>query len=83
MITATFVVLLAAGALFALRAMRGPSIVDRMLAMDGMLVVGMITIAAEAVRTGSGTYLPVVLILTLVGFVSTAIVARYVERRPE
>lgn len=83
MITATFVVLSAAGALFALRAVRGPSIVDRMLAMDGMLVVGMMMIAAGAVRTGSGTYLPVVLILTLVGFVSTAIVARYVERGPE
>lgn len=83
MISATFVVLILAGALFALRAVRGPSIVDRMVAIDGMIVVGMITIAAEAVRTGSGTYLPVVLVLTLVGFVSTAIVARYVERGPE
>lgn len=83
MISVTFVVLIVAGALFALRAVRGPSIVDRMVAMDGMIVVGMITIAADAVRTRSGTYLPVVLILTLVGFVSTAIVARYVERESE
>lgn len=83
MISVTFVVLIVAGALFALRAVRGPSIVDRMVAMDGMIVVGMITIAADAVRTRSGTHLPVVLILTLVGFVSTAIVARYVERESE
>ena len=81
MIAATFAVLLAAGTLFAYRAVRGPTIVDRVIAIDGMLVVGMITIAAESARTGSGTYLPVLLILTLVGFISTAIVARYIESR--
>ena len=81
MIAATFALLLAAGALFAVRALRGPTIVDRLIAIDGMLVVGMITIATESARTGSGTYLPVLLILTLVGFISTAIVARYIESR--
>lgn len=83
MIAATFAVLLSAGALFAYRGVRGPTIVDRVIAIDGMLVVGMITIAAESARTGSGTYLPVVIILTLVGFISTAIVARYIESRSE
>jgi multisubunit Na+/H+ antiporter MnhF subunit len=80
-IVATFAVLLVAGGLFASRAVRGPTIVDRVIAIDGLLVVGMITIAAESARTGSGTYLPVLLILTLVGFISTAIVARYIESR--
>jgi multisubunit Na+/H+ antiporter MnhF subunit len=80
-IAATYAVLLVAGALFAFRALRGPSIVDRVIAIDGLLVVGMITIAAESARTGSGVYLPVLLILTLVGFISTAIVARYIESR--
>ena len=81
MIEATYAVLLTAGTLFAYRAVRGPTIVDRVIAIDGMLVVGMITIAAESARTGSGTYLSVLLILTLVGFISTAIVARYIESR--
>ena len=81
MIPATYAVLLAAGTLFAFRAVRGPTIVDRVIAIDGMLVVGMITIAAESARTQSGTYLTVLLILTLVGFISTAIVARYIESR--
>jgi multisubunit Na+/H+ antiporter MnhF subunit len=47
-IAATFALLLAAGALFAMRALRGPTIVDRLIAIDGMLVVGMITIATES-----------------------------------
>ena len=81
MIAATYAVLLVAGALFAVRALRGPTIVDRVIAIDGLLVVGMITIAAESARTDSGIYLPVLLILTLVGFISTAIVARYIESR--
>jgi multicomponent Na+:H+ antiporter subunit F len=80
-IAATYAVLLVAGALFAFRALRGPTIVDRVIAIDGLLVVGMITIAAESARTDSGIYLPVLLILTLVGFISTAIVARYIESR--
>ena len=81
MIAATFALLLVAGTLFAYRAVRGPTIVDRVIAIDGLLVVGTITIAAESARSGSGTYLPVLLTLTLVGFISTAIVARYIESR--
>jgi multisubunit Na+/H+ antiporter MnhF subunit len=32
-------------------------------------------------RTGSGVYLVIVVVLTLVGFVSTAVVARFIEGR--
>ena len=32
-------------------------------------------------RTGRGAFLPVAVVITLVGFVSTAIVARYIEGR--
>ncbi len=81
MITATFVVLALAGLGFAYRIARGPSLTDRVVGLDGLLVVGVAAIATDAVRTGRGAFLPVAVVVTLVGFVSTAVVARYVERR--
>ena len=36
-------------------------------------------IAVQAVDTGSGTFLPVAVVLTLVGFIGTAVVARFIE----
>jgi multisubunit Na+/H+ antiporter MnhF subunit len=80
-ITATFVVLLAAVACFAYRLVRGPSLADRVLAIDGLLVAGVAGIAADAMRTGQGAFLPVAVVITLVGFISTAIVARFIEGR--
>jgi multisubunit Na+/H+ antiporter MnhF subunit len=80
-ITAIFVVLAAAGLLFAYRIARGPSLADRVLALDGLLTAGVAAIVTDAVRTGRGSFLPVAVVVTLVGFVSTAVVARFIERR--
>ena len=73
--------LLAAGVGFAYRLARGPSIADRVVAVDGLLITGVAAIAADAVRTGQGAFLPVAVVITLVSFIGTAIVARYIERR--
>jgi len=80
-IAATFVVLLLAGALFAFRMLIGPSLSDRVVALNGMLIVGMVALAAEAVRTEQGAYIPVLVVLALVGFVGTAMIARFLEGR--
>jgi multicomponent Na+:H+ antiporter subunit F len=80
-ITATFLVLLVAGIGFGYRLARGPSLADRVLAVDGLLITGVAAIAADAMRTGRGAFLPVAVVITLVGFLSTAIVARYIEGR--
>lgn len=79
MIVTAYVLLLAAGALFLLRIVRGPSLTDRVLSLDGLLVTGVSAIAVQAVDTGSGTFLPVAVVLTLVGFIGTAVVARFIE----
>lgn len=79
MIAATFVVLVAAGALFAARLAVGPSLADRLNALNGLLVVGTIAVAAQAMQTGRGSFLPVLVVLSLVGFVGTAMVARFIE----
>ncbi len=81
MTTATFLVLQAAVVCFGYRLARGPSLADRVIALDGLLVSGVAVIATDAMRTGNGSFLPVAVIVSLVGFVSTAIVARYIEGR--
>lgn len=81
MTTAIFLVLAAAVAAFGARLARGPSLADRVVAVDGLLITGVAAIATEAMRSGNGAFLPVAVVITLVGFVSTAIVARFIERR--
>lgn len=83
MIAAVYALLALAFALFALRLAKGPTLADRILAVDGMLVAGIGIIFANAMDTGRGAFLPVAVLLTLVGFISTAVVARFIEGRGE
>ncbi len=81
MIIASFVVLACAALCFFVRLLIGPSLSDRIVAIDGMLVVGVSAIGVDAVRSGVGSFLPVALLVTLVGFLSTAVAARFVAER--
>ena len=81
MIAATFVTLVVAAALFMYRLLKGPTLADRVNALNGLLVVGTIAIATQAMDTGRGAFLPVLVVVTLVGFVGTAMVARFIEGR--
>lgn len=81
MITAVLVLLgLAAGA-FAVRLVRGPSLADRVVALDGMLTVIVMIIAAYGVQSGSTEFVVVTVVVALVAFVGTATFARFIERR--
>jgi multisubunit Na+/H+ antiporter MnhF subunit len=75
------VVLALAAICFMVRLVLGPTLPDRVIAMDGLIVTGVATIAVRAMQTGDGAFLPVLVVLTLVGFVSTAAAARFVEWR--
>jgi multicomponent Na+:H+ antiporter subunit F len=79
--TATYLVLVAAAAAFGFRLLVGPSLADRVIGVNGLLLVGMVAIAAHAAFTRTGAFLPVLVVLALVGFVSTAIIARFIEGR--
>ena len=81
MIVAVLIVLGAAAVLFAVRLVVGPTLVDRVVALNGMLIVGMVLLAALAVETGRGTFLPVLVLLAVVGFLGTAMIARFLEGR--
>lgn len=59
----------------------GPSLADRVLALDLVTVVAMGFIGAVAVRTGLMLYLDIALALALLGFLATVALARYILRR--
>ncbi|MCW5721267.1 MAG: cation:proton antiporter [Devosia sp.] len=59
----------------------GPTLGDRVLALDLMTVVAMGFIGAIAVRTGLTLYLDIAIALALLGFLATIAFARYILRR--
>jgi multisubunit Na+/H+ antiporter MnhF subunit len=81
MIEVSLVALAVAGALFTYRLVVGPTLADRVNALNGLLIAGTCSIVAHAVDTGRGAFLPIIVVITLVGFVGTAMVARFIEGR--
>lgn len=81
MTNATFVVLAAAGALFAYRLARGPALADRIVALNGLVIVGMGAIATHAAHTAVGSFLPTLVAIALVGPIGNGMIARYIETR--
>lgn len=73
--------LAAAAILFVARLLRPGSLADRIVALDSLVVVVVSGIGVEAARTRDGTYLDVLVVAALLGFVSTVTVARFIERR--
>jgi len=63
------------------RLVRGPTLADRVLALDMLVTVGIGFIAVLTVRTGYGQYLDVAIGLGLVGFLATVAFARYILAR--
>lgn len=81
MITLAVTMLALAGLLFGYRMLAGPTLADRVVGINGLLLVGMSTIVVQAMVTGRGAFLPVVVVVALVGFIGTGMVARYIEGR--
>lgn len=61
----------------------GPSLVDRILALDMLIAVAIGYIVVIALRTGFTLYLDIAIALGLVGFLSTVAFARFVLQRWE
>jgi multicomponent Na+:H+ antiporter subunit F len=81
MTQATFVILTVAAGLFGYRLCAGPSLADRIVALNGLVVVGMGSIATHAAHTGVGAFLPTLVAIALVGPISNGMVARFIESR--
>jgi multicomponent Na+:H+ antiporter subunit F len=80
-IAAASALLLLAAACFGYRCLAGPTLADRMIGVNGLLLVGMSAIAVHAVESGRGAFLPALVAVSLVGFIGTGMIARYLERR--
>jgi len=63
-----------------LRFVRGPSLTDRVVALDVSSIVVISLIALMAVVSGRGIYLDVALVYGLLGFLGVLVVARFLER---
>ena len=70
-----------AGACFVLRLVRGPSLADRVIALDGLVVTIVAAIILHAASRGTGLFLDVAVVVAFVGFVGTAAAARFIEQR--
>ena len=81
MTTAAFVILALAAAGFAYRLVVGPSLADRVIALNGLVLVGMGGIATHAAHTGIGAFLPALVALALVGPIGNGMIARFIEGR--
>lgn len=64
-----------------IRIIIGPTLGDRVLALDLMTVVAMGFVGAIAIRTGQMLYLDIAIALALLGFLATIALARYVLTR--
>ena len=78
-----YAVLGLAAALFCFRLLRGPSLADRVIGIDGMIVTGMSLLIVRAMDSGIGAFLPIAVVLALVSFISTSVIARFIEGRGE
>jgi multicomponent Na+:H+ antiporter subunit F len=70
-------------ALAAVRVFIGPTLADRVVAIDYLALTGVSMMAAAAVVFDETAFLDVALLLALVAFISTAAFARYLGRRAD
>lgn len=78
---ATFVMVMLSLAIAFIRLARGPTLADRVVALDMMTVSIIAVCGVVAVATGVYAMLDVALVLALVGFLATVALARFAERR--
>lgn len=79
--TAALVITSIAAVLFIARLLRGPSLADRAISVDAFVSTIVLGVTIAAARPGTGVVESTVLIVALGGFVGTAILARFIERR--
>ncbi len=74
-------VLAVAVVLTLIRAVRGPSTLDRIVSVDAMIVIVMAALATEAALRRNPTTLPLLAVLAILGFTASTGVARFIGGR--
>ena len=73
--------LIGAAMVFAVgRLLRGPRAQDRVLALDTIYVNAMLLVLTFGIRTGTALYFEAALVIGMLGFVSTAALAKFLLR---
>lgn len=81
MITVALVLLALGGACFLYRAIAGPSLADRIVAVDALVVTIVAAIVLRSIQKDADWFLDVAVVVAFIGFVGTTAGARFVERR--
>lgn len=75
-------ILIIAGALALARVLRsGATVAERIVALDLVLLIVVMSIGVFSIGRDTGAFLDVLVVVSLLGFVSTITVARFIERR--
>jgi len=67
--------------LIVIRFLQGPSIVDRVIALDLIITTGIGIIAVYSMITNQPTFLDIAMILALIAFLGTVAFSYYLEKR--
>lgn len=81
MIEIAYIILAVAAALFLVRLVVGPTVPDRVIAADGLLIAVVCGILVGAADLNAPADLDTVLVVALIAFIATGVLARFVEQR--
>lgn len=63
------------------RFLKGPGIVDRVIALDLLITIGISIIAVYSIINNQSTFLDIAMILALIAFLGTIAFSYYLEKR--
>ncbi|WDF69466.1 monovalent cation/H+ antiporter complex subunit F [Sphingobacterium oryzagri] len=66
-----------------IRLFKGPSVVDRVIALDLIITTGIGIITVYSIRTNQKVFLDVAIILALIAFLGTVAFAYYIEKQKD
>ncbi|PRX97337.1 monovalent cation/H+ antiporter complex subunit F [Allonocardiopsis opalescens] len=78
---ATLAMLALAGLAALVRMVRGPSVLDRIVALNAMSIVLVSAVAVEGAMRGGSVFVAVMVSVALIGFLGALTAARFAERR--
>ena len=64
-----------------IRLIAGPSVADRAISADCIEILADMALVLYALHSGRGIYLDIALVTAILGFISSTMVARYLEGR--
>lgn len=63
------------------RVLKGPSVVDRAVASDSIDILTAVALIVFSVYSNRSIYLDIALVIAILGFIGTILIARYLEGR--